>query len=297
MSECATPRSTAGSWSRGVAKSVRGGILKFVAIGAAVVALAYLGVCGWFYANQRSLAYFPDRHDVAPAEVGLTDFQKVAIATPDGETLVGWWKPPAPAKGVVLYLHGNGYNLSTRAERLRDLAEAGFGVLAIDWRGYGGSTGAPSETGLLTDARAAYDWAAGHAQGSKIALFGESLGTGVAVHLAGERPAAGLVLDSPYASIVGVAETYYPFLPSRWLLKDQYRSEEWIGRVRAPVFIVHCDADQQIPLAQARRLYRAAGEPKEMVVRRGCAHIKTWDGAAKAHMLELFGRWTAQPAG
>jgi hypothetical protein len=278
-------------------KPVRGGALKIVAALAAVVVIAYLGVCGWFYANQRSLAYFPDRHDVAPVEFGLSDFQTVAIATPDGETLVGWWKPPAAAKGVVLYLHGNGYNLGTRAGRLRDLADAGFGVLAIDWRGYGGSTGSPSEAGLLTDARAAYDWAAGHAPGSKIALFGESLGTGVAVHLAGERPAAGVVLDSPYASIVSVAETYYPFLPSRLILKDQYRSEEWVTRVKAPVFIVHCDADEQIPLAQAQRLYRAAGEPKEMVVRRGCAHIKTWDGAARARMLDLFGRWTAQPTG
>lgn len=275
-------------------KSVWAGRLKLAAgVAAALVLVGYVGLCGWFYLNQRSLTYFPDPNGVAPADTGLADFREVAIRTPDGETLVGWWKPPAAGAGVVLYLHGNGYNLGARAPRLRDLADAGFGVLAIDWRGYGGSTGSPTETGLLTDARAAYDWAAARAPGSKVALFGESLGTGVAVHLAGERPVAGVVLDSPYASVVGMAETYYPFLPNRLLLKDQFRSEEWIRKVEVPVFVVHCDADREIPLAQGERLFRAAGEPKEMLVLPGCAHIRTWRGQARSHMLDLFAEWTS----
>jgi hypothetical protein len=259
---------------------------------AGVLVAAYAAVCAWLYLHQRELTYFPDPKGVAPASLGLSDFEKVAIRTPDGETLVGWWKPPAAGKGVVLYLHGNGYNLRTRAPRLRDLADDGFGVLGVDWRGYGGSTGAPTEQGLLTDARAAWDWAAERAPGSKIALFGESLGTGVAVHLAGERPAAGVVLDSPYAAAVRIAQQRYPGLPHRLLLKDQYRSEEWIKRVKAPLFIVHCDHDEEIPLSEGERLFAAANQPKAMLILKGCAHIRTWNGAAKATILRDFHQWS-----
>jgi hypothetical protein len=259
-----------------------------------LLVLAYVGVCAWFYVNQKMLTYFPDTQFVAPASVGLPDFQKVAIRTPDGETLVGFWKAPAEGRGVVIYLHGNGGNIarSPRAERMRQLADDGFGVLGIDWRGYGGSTGIPTEKGLLTDADAAFDWAHAQAPASKIAVFGESLGTGVSVHLAGVRPVAGVALDSPYAAVVRVGEIYYPGLPHRLLLKDQYWSERWIRNVHAPVFIAHCDGDVQIPLSEAERLYAAANQPKEMLVLKGCGHIQTWEHGAKARMLADFHKWT-----
>jgi hypothetical protein len=267
-------------------------VIAGVIVGLLVV--AYVGACAWLYVNQKKLTYYPNTETTPAATVGLADFQQVAIRTPDGETLVGFWKAPAPGRGVVIYLHGNGGNIlrSPRAERMRALADDGFGVLGIDYRGYGGSTGSPSEKGLLTDANAAFDWAHASAPASKIAVFGESLGTGVSVHLASVRPVAGVALDSPYAAIVRVGEIYYPGFPHRLLLKDQFWSERWIRDVHAPVFIAHCTADEQIPLKEAQRLFAAANQPKEMMVIKGCAHIQTWEKGAKAKMLADFHLWT-----
>jgi fermentation-respiration switch protein FrsA (DUF1100 family) len=194
---------------------------------------------------------------------------------------------------VVLYLHGNAGNLTHRASRLSDIAAAGLGVLAIDYRGYGGSTGTPSEAGLGRDAEAAYRWIATQALGAPTALFGESLGSGVAVTLADEHPVAGLVLDSPFASIVRLGERAAPWLPVRMLMRERFDSEVRIGGVDAPVLIVHCMADREIPFSEGRRLFEAAEAPKDMVAMTGCGHTETWRGQGRARMLSALKAWTA----
>jgi fermentation-respiration switch protein FrsA (DUF1100 family) len=245
--------------------------------------------------NQRRFVYYPDPTQVTPEATGVQGFATVAIPTADGERLVGWWRPPRPGAGVVLYLHGNAGNLADRAGRLEELAFTGLGVLGIDYRGYGGSTGSPSEEGLAQDAEAAYAWLRQSAPGAPVALFGESLGTGVAVRLADEQPVAGLVLDSPYASIVRLGERSAPWLPVRWLMRERYDSEARIDGVDAPLLIIHCGVDRQIPVAEGRRLFEAAEEPKEMIVLPGCGHIDTWQGAARQRALSALQAWTAQP--
>lgn len=171
---------------------------------------------------------------MTPEAVGLDGFTAVEIQTEDDERIAAWWAPPSPGGGAVLFLHGTPSTLSDTVWRLAELRNSGLGVMAIDYRGYGGSTGTPSEFGLRADARAAFDFMHDAAPASRIAVFGESLGTGIAVALASERPVAGILLNAPYASVRRLFELRGPPLPYRLLLADQFDSEALSERM-APV--------------------------------------------------------------
>jgi hypothetical protein len=258
----------------------------------AVVVAGYLGALVGLSLNQSTFVYHPNLERVSPSAMGLTQFQAVEIRTPDGERIVGWWAPPAHANGgVILYLHGKGGHLADRASRFRDLSQEGFGLLGVDWRGYGGSTGKPSEAGLNTDALAAYDWIHAQAPGAKIVVFGESLGTGPAVTLATHRPVAGVVLDSAYASILRLANWRLPVFPNSFFLKDRYASEDRIAHIHAPLLMVHCDEDGTIPIAEARRLFAAAAQPKELLVLHGCGHVQTWGAPFRSRLSARLHAW------
>lgn len=260
--------------------------------------LAYAGVLTWFYLNQDALLYPAKRDDTAPSAKGLADFASIRIKTPDGETLAAWWAAPPAGAGVVLYLHGQTGSLGTQAyiaTRARDMAAAGLGVLAIDYRGYGGSTGRPSEAGLMTDARSAYDFIKTAAPDAPIAIFGTSLGTGVAVALASQVEEKGLILDSPFSSALHVAEQRYPWLPASLLMRDTWDSMARITAVNTPLLLVHCDADRTVPFAEGAALFAAAKDPKTMVVLPGCAHIEIWDQATRDKILEMLRGWLAAP--
>lgn len=268
------------------------------AIGSAAVLIGgYMAICAYMYLQQDSLIYPGGTSAVeplpAPSAAGLAGFEAITLDTPDGQHLKGWWHAPAEDRGIVLYLHGNRQNLAAgwRAERFRDIAAAGYGILGIEYRGFGGSTGHPSEPGLIADAETAYAYIGDKAPGAKVALYADSLGTGVAVALAAERPVAGLVLDSPYASVVRLASADYGWLPISSLLKSAWESERRIGSVTAPLLVVHCDADRKIPLTEGKRLFDAANQPKEMIVLPGCGHVETWTDPAKAAVLNDFARW------
>src|SRR6266481_4455847 len=235
--------------------------------------LAYAGVCLWFVANERSFVFSPmERASLSPEAAGLNGVLEARIATEDGETLYGWWAPAQPGHGAIVYFVGKGLVLSDGAGLFGELAAHGFGVLGIDYRGNGASTGRPSESGLRADARTAFDFARGAAPEARIAAFGESLGTGVAVGLAHDRPVAGVLLNSPYASIVRLFELRGLPLPYRPLMADPLDSEALIAGVGVPVMILHSRADPAIPIAEARRLYEAAREPKEMIEIDGADH-------------------------
>jgi len=193
----------------------------------------------------------------------------------------------------VLFLHGTPSTLADTVWRLPDLQKSGFGVMAIDYRGYGASTGVPSEAGMRADARAAFDWIHEAAPGSQIAVFGESLGTGPAVALARDRPVAGVLLNAPYASVRRLFELRAPPLPYRWLMSSPFDSETLIGGIGVPVMILHGTADQNIPIAEARRLYAAAHEPKIMIEVEGAGHLAAYDNAGEARALEALASWTA----
>jgi fermentation-respiration switch protein FrsA (DUF1100 family) len=165
----------------------------------------------------------------------------------------------------VLYFHGNGGSLRLRADRFRRLIADGTGLLALSYRGYGGSTGRPSERGMISDAAALYDCAVARYTPEQLVLWGESLGSGVAVALAAERPVGRVLLEAPFTSAVEIGAAAYPFLPVRLLMHDPFRSDERIARVTAPVLVMHGERDTVVPIAYGERLYALIGAPKRFV--------------------------------
>jgi fermentation-respiration switch protein FrsA (DUF1100 family) len=230
-----------------------------------VLLAGYVGVVAVLYFVQRALMYFPDTARTPPAAAGLPGAEAILLDTADGEKLVAWHVPPRDGRPVVLYLHGNGGNLSHRAARFRALTQDGIGLVAVDYRGYGGSTGQPSETGLAIDAQTAYAFAAARYPTARIAVWGESLGTGVAAALAAERPIGRLVLEAPFTSAVDLAARRYPIVPVRWLMKDQFRSDLHIAAIAAPLLVLHGARDPIVPIEYGERLFGLAHEPKRFV--------------------------------
>jgi hypothetical protein len=227
--------------------------------------LGYCSVLALMYVFQRSLMYFPDPVRLRPAAAGLPRAEEVTFKSDDGETLLAWHVAPRGHKPVVIYFQGNAEGFKPRVDRFTWLTADGTGLLALCYRGYGGSTGRPTEDGLIRDARAAYDFVRKRDPGKRIILFGESLGTGVAVALAAEREVAGIILDAPYTSTAEVGAAAYPFAPVRWLIKDSFRSDERITRVHAPLLVLHGERDNIVPVRFGEKLFALAQEPKRMV--------------------------------
>ena len=225
----------------------------------------YAALLAAMYVFQRSLMYFPDRARHQAAAVGVPQAEAIELQTADGERLLGWHLPPRDNLPVVIYFQGNGGGLNLRAGRFAKLAARGLGVIAVNYRGYSASTGSPSEEGLLRDADAAYAFAAARYPAERIALWGESLGTGVAVALAAERKVVRVVLEAPFTSTADVAASVYWFVPVRLLMHDQFRSDERIARVTAPVMVVHGVRDTIVPFAFGERLFSLIKGPKTFV--------------------------------
>ena len=172
---------------------------------------------------------------------------------------------PRDGKPVILFFHGNGGALHFRVERFRRLITDGIGLVALEYRGYGGSSGTPSEQGLIADAEAAYGFAAARYPAQQIVLWGELLGTGVAVALAAENPVGRVILEAPFTSAEAIGARHYWYLPVWLLMKDQFRSDERIGKVTAPLMIMHGMHDQVVPYAMGQRLFDLANKPKHIV--------------------------------
>jgi hypothetical protein len=247
-----------------------------------ILGLAWATAVSGLYFLQRELLYLPARHDPAPADLGLLGVTRHLLPTPDGETLVLWWAPADPGRPTVLFFHGNAGAMPDRADRLAFYQTRGLGAAFLSYRGYGGSSGRPSEAGFHTDADTAYRFLL--AQGlpaSRIVLVGESLGTGVAVQLAARHPVAAVVLEAPFTAAVDVAAQAYPGVPVRLLMRDPFRSRDHITRIGAPLLILHGEADQVIPFTMGQSLFAQASEPKSFtslgpVGHEALFHPETW---------------------
>lgn len=265
--------------------------MAFVKLTLVAFGVIYATLLSGMYFYQRDLQYFPTRHDPEPRAAGLAGVERVELSTPDGETLVLWFAPPDGDRPVILFLHGNGGSIADRADRFVFYQSRGFGVAFLSWRGYGGSTGSPSETGLLTDAKTAYD----HLRGlgvapDRIAVVGESLGTGVAVQIAAANPTGAVVLEAPFSAAVDVARAAYPWLPVGLLMKDQFRSRDHIAGIRAPLLILHGDRDRVIPPGFGERLYDAAQNPKTFLSLGPVGHEALFDPATWAAGADFIDR-------
>jgi len=243
-------------------------VLRPVLLGITVLVLAGFGL----HLHYKNRIFQPDETPPDPAAAPF-EVQIVTIETSDGLALESWWHPPEAGETVVLYLHGNADHVGNYVRGARPLVEGGFGVLMLDYRGYGGNPGAPSDEGLIEDGRAALAWleTRGHPPES-IALYGYSLGTGVAVPLAAEFQVAAVVLAAPFASIAEMGYATYP----RWfvdlLLVDRFDSILHIGAVEEPVLILHGDRDRTVPPRQSELLASTGGDNVRRVVITGAGH-------------------------
>jgi fermentation-respiration switch protein FrsA (DUF1100 family) len=237
--------------------------LKFL-LAAAV--LIYGAMVVAMYVLQRSVMYpAPQQTRIAPAAAGFPQAQEIILDTADGEKIVAWYVPPQAGKPVIIFFHGNGEVIAWRVPRFKELTAAGFGLIAVSYRGYGGSTGSPSEAGLIADAEAAYRFAVERYAPERIVPWGYSLGTGVAVALASKHQVGKLILEAPFTSAADIGAAAFPFLPVRWLLKDTFRSDERIGAVHAPLLVMHGEKDTVVPIRFGEQLFALANEPKRMI--------------------------------
>lgn len=258
-----------------------------------------LGTFGLLYAAslsalfflQRDLQYFPGRQDPPPQSLDLAGVERLALTTEDGESLILWFAAPPPGRPVILFFHGNAGSLADRANRLAHYQARGFGAAFLSWRGYGGSTGRPSEAGLLLDGETALAFLS--RQGitpDRVALVGESLGTGVAVQIAARHPVGAVVLEAPFTAAVDVAARFYPWVPVRWLMRDQFLSRRHIAQVRAPLLILHGEKDDVVPYAFGQTLFSLANQPKTFVSLGPVGHDALFDAATWAAGTDFVDR-------
>jgi fermentation-respiration switch protein FrsA (DUF1100 family) len=227
----------------------------------------YAGMLLLVYFLQDRLLYFPFKEmETTPAVIRLP-FEEVNINTTDGEQITAWWIPAEKERAVLLFCHGNAGNISHRLDSIDIFNRLGLSVLIFDYRGYGTSTGRPSEDGTYHDAEAAWRYLVDvqKKKPEKIILFGESLGGAVAAEIASRYKAGGLILMSSFTSIPELAGRLYPFLPVKLLSKFHYATIEKIANITAPKLIIHSPDDEIIPFVMGRALYEKAAGPKQFL--------------------------------
>ena len=258
--------------------------------------VAYLAMAGIMFGCQRSLLYLPEKSRPDPDIYGLPGIETVTVATADALDLTHWYHPPAADTApVVVVFHGNAGHIGYRVQRFRFLMDAGIGVFLAEYRGYGGNPGKPSEEGLTADGCSvmAYLSARGIAP-ERLLIYGESLGTALAIKMAAEYPIAGLVLEAPFTSIADVAQSHYWYMPAKWMLFDKWDAAARIGEVSAPLLVLHGERDKIIPTSFGRRLYEAANQPKEALFLPAAGHNDLFDyPEAPRRILEFVNRLTA----
>ncbi len=265
-----------------------------VLIFAGVLGGAYVVVAGFVTVYQRRLIYRPDRRRTTPAASGLRGVSIAELQTDDGERLIAWHAPAAHGYPTVLYFHGNAGYIELRADRMADLMRRGFGVVMPSYRGFGGSSGKPSEFNNDLDARLVYDWLRDQGVAAHdIIPFGESLGTGVATKLAVAKNCSALVLDSPYTSMVELGREAYPWLPVRRLMWDPYETVRHIRRVTVPVLVLHGEHDARVPVHMGRAVWEAAVAPKQIITYPGAGHLDH----RRFGSFDDFDRWVRELPG
>lgn len=264
-------------------------IRRFAFAAAGLLFLSYFGALAGLFTLQRFVLYGPSGTVEGPAAVGLAGVAQIFLTTEDGETIRAWHKPAYGGQPTILFFHGNSASLENRADAFRQIVGDGFGLLAITYRGYPGSTGSPSQKGLISDGLAAFDWLAERTD--HIILHGQSLGSGVAAQIAARRKADALVLEVPFSSTVDVAVFRYPIFPVRLLMWDRWETDEIITDLDEPILILAAEHDRVIPQGHAEHLFAVAPEPKRLVTLARTGHNSMWRNG----MWNRIKAWLAGP--
>lgn len=246
---------------------------------------------------MHALTYHPTREIAWTPDLLNLPFSELTPETADGQRLHAWWLPARAPIGHILFAHGNAGNIGDRLPIFALLTAAGFDVLAFDYRGYGRSTGKPSERGTYLDARAARRALLEQpgVEPERVLYLGKSLGGAVVAELAVGYPPAGVVLMSTFTGLRDAARSVYPFLPAP-LVPAAYPTRRRIGRLRTPVLLMHGDRDELLPVRHAEQLYAAAAEPKRLEIFPGCGH-NDLIMAAGARWSQLIADWARAECG
>jgi len=225
--------------------------------------LIYFFIIIFTYFFQRSLLYHPTENNYSEDKI-LVSIEKVSIKTNDNLKILGWYKNNNLSKyKTVLFLHGNAGTLENRIHKINHFEKINVNFLLVAWRGFSGNKGKPTEKGLYEDARSAVKWLEEKGiRKNNIILYGESLGTGVVTEIAQNENFAGVILESPFTSMIDAGKDKYPFLPVKILLKDKYESDKKIKNIKSPVLIMHGKVDKIVPFHMGQTMYELANEPK-----------------------------------
>ena len=240
--------------------------------------LIYLIISLILYNSQRSLLYHPTENNYSGDKI-LVDVEKIKVTTQDNIQLVAWYhKKNLNNYKTILFLHGNAGSLENRIHKINHFKDMNINFLIIAWRGFSGNNGKPSEQGLYEDGKSAINWITEKQVDEKnIILYGESLGTGVATHLAQNKSYAGIILETPFTSMIDAAKTFYPYIPVNLLLKDKFENYKKIKNINSPILIMHGEVDQIVPFTMGKKIYELANEPKYSYFTKYDNHMMEYD--------------------
>lgn len=262
-----------------------GRFLIFVSLALAL----YFALVLFLYFFQRSLLYHPSAGSPEPGSSGVPEMARVEIVTTDGLKLEAWYRKAEKGKQTILYLHGNAGHLGYRSFKIKDYLDAGLGVLLLGFRGYGNNPGNPTESNLYIDGKAALKFLSGKKIPlSKIVVYGESLGTGVAIEITRNLPVHSLILEAPFSSIAEIAAHHYFYLPTTLLLKDKYESIKKINEIVSPIYFVHGKQDRIIPWKFGKKLFEAAPDSKDLLLIPDAGHNNLYDFGVSRNIVEFI---------
>jgi uncharacterized protein len=253
------------------------------------IGMSYISICVMMWYKQRDFVFNSMNRQIAFESLDFKDTEAVWIETHDGARLESLYHAAPAGRPTVLFFHGKGTEISNETDPLKFFQAQNFGFLGISYRGYGKSTGVPTEEGLITDAITSYDWLRAKGVDPKnIMVLGQSLGSGVAVQMAAQKPVAAVALGAPYSSVVEIAEERYWYLPVRKLMKDQFWSSLFIGKIKAPILILHGTTDKTIPVRYGQKLFGFANHPKTLKLIHGKGHPVIFHEEALLEYTKFF---------
>ena len=243
-----------------------------------IIPIVYLSLLFIIFIFQRNLLYHPNENNYFGDELKVK-IKKVKINTSDNFELHGWYhEKDLKNFKTLVFFHGNAGTLENRIHKINHFKEMNINFLIISWRGFSGNLGKPSERGLYEDGKSAINWLKRKGlKDNDIVLYGESLGTGIATHVAQKHKFAGVILESPFTSMIDAAKNVYPYFPIRFLLKDKYENNKKVKNINAPILIMHGEADQIVPFWMGEKMYKLANEPKYSYFPKKDNHMMEYD--------------------